>query len=244
LVDVPAWNDYQEEVALFFRTLGLDATTNVSMKGVRTDHDVDVAVRSKHVGFDVLWIVECKLWKAAVPKEKILALRTIVDDTGADRGFVMAENGYQSGALQAARSTNITLTSLEDLRETLAFDIGTAQLHSLGARVDRCSSRYWSISKEHRIKCGLRQDVGAGGYSGQRVVQAVEYTLKWALLDGYPVAYDQLYSALSAHSGGRDRVDPSSPYAINTPGELYGVLDAEVSELERRLDDAEAGLTP
>lgn len=75
--DAP-WRDYQEEAAEFFRSLGLDASTNVSVDGVRTTHDVDVLVRSHHAGFDVLWLVECKLWKTPVSKLHVLALREIV----------------------------------------------------------------------------------------------------------------------------------------------------------------------
>jgi hypothetical protein len=47
----PGWSGYQEEVAGFFRSLGLSATTNATIEGVRTSHDVDVVVRSKHAGF-------------------------------------------------------------------------------------------------------------------------------------------------------------------------------------------------
>lgn len=49
------WSDYQEEVARFFRELGLDARTNVTIDGVRTTHDVDVVVRSRHTGLEVVW---------------------------------------------------------------------------------------------------------------------------------------------------------------------------------------------
>ena len=109
----PQWSDYQEQVADFFRSLGLSATTNETIQGIRTTHDVDVVVRSRHAGFDVLWLVECKAWKTAIPKEKVLALRTIVDDVGADRGFIMAESGYQSGALlHLALNAIVMLTSL------------------------------------------------------------------------------------------------------------------------------------
>src|SRR6266481_5274441 len=102
------WSEYQEEVAQFFRDLGLAAETNESMIGSRTKHAIDVVVRSKQAGIDVTWLVECKHWKPAVPKETVLTFRTIVQDVGADRGFVMAEGGYQSGALEAARLTNIS----------------------------------------------------------------------------------------------------------------------------------------
>lgn len=56
------WKDYQEEAAEFFRSLGLHAETDVTVKGVRTNHDVDVVVKSCHAGFAVTWLVECKRW--------------------------------------------------------------------------------------------------------------------------------------------------------------------------------------
>ena len=60
------WQEYPEQVAAFFRSIGLDATTNHTAKGVRTTHDIDVFVRSHQVGFDVVWIVECKQWSKPV----------------------------------------------------------------------------------------------------------------------------------------------------------------------------------
>jgi restriction system protein len=155
---VATWSDYQEEVAQFFRDLGLEAETNAPLQGVRTSHNIDVLVRSKHAGLDLVWIVECKQWKSRVKKEKVLALRAIVDDTGVDRGFIMAERGYQSGALEAARLANVMLTSLADLRETLGYELGMAQLRALVPRVNQCRDRYWAMSKTHRLEHGLRPE--------------------------------------------------------------------------------------
>ncbi len=58
-----AWKQYQEDAATYFRSLGLNASTDVTVKGVRSNHDIDVLVTSHYVGFDVTWIVECKCWK-------------------------------------------------------------------------------------------------------------------------------------------------------------------------------------
>ena len=96
-----AWQQYQEEVASYFRSLGLDATTDVTITGVRTSHDVDVLVKSRHVGFDITWIVECKHWASPVSKLHVMALREIVADIGADRGILLSESGFQSGAIEA-----------------------------------------------------------------------------------------------------------------------------------------------
>jgi len=35
------WNEYQEEAAEFFRSLGLEAKTNSTVRGVRTTHDIE-----------------------------------------------------------------------------------------------------------------------------------------------------------------------------------------------------------
>ncbi|WP_431605167.1 restriction endonuclease [Acinetobacter johnsonii] len=43
-------------------------------------------------------MIECKNWKTNIPKEKVLALRSIVEDIGAHRGFIVSNKGFQSGA--------------------------------------------------------------------------------------------------------------------------------------------------
>ena len=50
------WQNYQNEVATFFRSLGLIAEIDLTLQGVRTTHDVDVVVRSQRVGFTITWI--------------------------------------------------------------------------------------------------------------------------------------------------------------------------------------------
>jgi restriction system protein len=140
-----AWRDYQEQTAQFFRDLGLAAETDVTVQGVRTSHDVDVLVRFDHVGFEVTWIVECKLWQTPVTRLHVLALRTIVSETGADRGILMAERGFQSGAVEAADLTNVQLTSLAGLGQTSGHAIGMAQLRALQEQVDTCRTRCWAL---------------------------------------------------------------------------------------------------
>jgi hypothetical protein len=114
------WKEYQEETAAFFRRQGCSADVELKVKGVRAEHAVDVYVTFPRHGIKCTWIVECKLWRSRVPKEKVLALKSIVDDIGADRGIIISEEGFQSGAYDAARNTNITLvTSLEEFEKTV-----------------------------------------------------------------------------------------------------------------------------
>ena len=69
-------------------------------------------MKSHQVGFDVIWLVECKRWRRRVTKLHVLALREIVADVGADRGILLSEVGFQSGAVEAAKLTNVHVTSL------------------------------------------------------------------------------------------------------------------------------------
>lgn len=123
------WREYQEEVAAFFRRQGCNAEVEKIVQGVRAKHEVDVYVTFHRSGIECTWVVECKLWKSKVPKEKVMALKSIVDDIGADRGIIVSERGFQSGALDAVRDSNITLvTSIQEFEKTASTISSEAQL--------------------------------------------------------------------------------------------------------------------
>ena len=67
-------------------------------------HAIDVAARRTVAGVDLLWIVECKYWNKPVDMGAVRDLRSLVLDLGADRGLLMSESGFQSGAIRTART--------------------------------------------------------------------------------------------------------------------------------------------
>lgn len=223
------WKDYQEEAAAFFRGLGLDAKTDVRVKGVRTHHDVDVVVRSQHVGFDITWLVECKHWQTPVSKLHVLALREIVADVGADRGILLCEAGFQSGAVEAATLTNVRATSLVSLQQTAAADIVAMRLREFNDQAIDCKRRYWDIPKEKRIELGLRPDVGAIGYSGARAVECAEELVSKGLRGVFP---------FDCESGGA-WVMFNGQKTFNTPAEVVAALEPLLADLEALLAKSE-----
>jgi restriction system protein len=222
------WNDYQEESATLFRSMGLDAATNVTIKGVRTRHDVDVVVKSHHAGFDITWLVECKHWKSPVSKLHVLALREIVADTGADRGILLCEAGFQSGAVEAANLTNVLVTSLENVRLTAGGNIDSMRLRELYDRVESCRQRYWDMPKRERIDKGLRPEVGEWGYSGARSIEICIELLTRAFRGSYPFGPESLQALVEL---GKDRQFQSAQEVIAT-------VSSRVEELEARLNEA------
>lgn len=112
------WSEYQEKASKFFTKLGLETKIEYELEGVRGVHVIDVYATGNYNGIKFSWVIECKAWKTNIPKEKVMALTSIVQDVGADRGFLLSEVGFQSGAIRAAKTSNITLTSLQDLSFT------------------------------------------------------------------------------------------------------------------------------
>jgi hypothetical protein len=155
---VKPWEQYQHQAAGLLRELGFSAEVDTRLTEANgAAHAIDVAARRTVAGVNLLWIVECKLWDKPVPMEKVLALRSLVLDLGADRGLLMSESGFQSGAIRTAIQKNITLTGLDDLRASAADEILAARvavaegsLMDLSLRVNR-DLRPFTMRTEHML---------------------------------------------------------------------------------------------
>ncbi len=79
--------------------------------------DVDVLAEETTQGIKHSIICECKDWSSNVPQEKVHAFRTVMHETGANRGYIITRKGFQSGAIEAAASTNIELVTFEQFQE-------------------------------------------------------------------------------------------------------------------------------
>jgi Restriction endonuclease len=132
--------------------MGLTASTEAEVQGARAAHRVDVLVSFDLLGLVITWIVECKLWRTTVSKEKVVALYQIAQDVGADRAFLFSENGFQPGAVAAARRTNISLTNLADLRDIARDDIAALRLRAVISHL---------IEVERSARSGFTDEEGA-----------------------------------------------------------------------------------
>lgn len=228
------WREYQEKTAEFFRSLGLNAETNVTIQGARTEHDIDVMVKFSHVGFEVQWIIECKHWNSKVSKLHVLALREIVSDTGADRGILLAENGFQSGAIEAANLTNVQVTSLANVMDSAKSAINQMRLRDLYERLMWCKHEYWEIPKSMRIESGLRFDYEVG-YTGRMVIEIGEALIGLGFLGNYPVKTDELHQQVAP-----TLIEQELPAEIQFEDELINFLDVLVTIFEGKISKCKA----
>ncbi|GAB5408142.1 MAG: hypothetical protein BalsKO_05070 [Balneolaceae bacterium] len=185
----PEWYQFQEEICEYFNSLGTNATTNVTIEGVRTNHDIDVLVETKFLGQDIVWVIEAKKWKSKVNKLQVLGLRTIVHEIGADKGFIISENGFQSGAIEASENTNVQLLTYTELKKLTQELIQSEIINTYRDRLILLENRYWSHSKEIRQKYGLRGEIWdyPVNFSGHSLLMTAHGAIESALRKDYPI---------------------------------------------------------
>lgn len=183
------WYQFQEEIKDHFISIGADANTNVKIEGVRTSHDIDVFVKTKFLGEDMVWLVEAKYWKTRVSKAHVLALRSIVEDIGADRGFLISSSGFQRGAVEAALNTNVKLKSLSEMKVETKGMVESEIVKTYLKRLTLIEDRYWSHSKSLRNKYGLRHEIGdwSRDFVGQQILTTAREALVAAEHREYPI---------------------------------------------------------
>ncbi|WP_218035501.1 restriction endonuclease [Pseudomonas denitrificans (nom. rej.)] len=183
------WFKFQERIKDHFLSLGAEARTNIRIQGVRTFHDIDVYVQTRYLGEDLVWLIEAKYWKAKVKKNQVLALRAIVEDIGADRGFIVSMAGFQKGAIEAANKTNIKLKTFEELVSDTREFAESEILRAYRERINLLEDRYWSHSKRTRIEYGLRHDVidTVFNFTGQELLTTARGAIMAAEERDYPI---------------------------------------------------------
>lgn len=187
------WYKFQEEICDYFNSIGAESKTNITIKGVRTTHDIDILVQTKFLGEDLLWVIEAKKWKYKVSKLHVLGLRTIVDDIGADRGFIISELGFQKGAIEASKNTNIKLKTFDELKIDTRDLVESEILKTYKKRISILEARYWSHSKSIRKDYGLRDEVWSPfKFSGQILLSTIEAVIFSAEKKEYPICLDTM----------------------------------------------------
>jgi hypothetical protein len=223
------WFDFQERIKEHFVSLGAEAKTNVRIQGVRTCHDIDVYVQTRYLGENLVWLVEAKYWESKVTKAQVLTLRTIVDDIGADRGFIVSKVGFQKGALEAADKTNIKLKTFEELISDTRGFAESEILRGYLERVNLLEDRYWSHPKRTRIEYGLRHDIldNVFTFTGQELLTTARSAIMAAGDRNYPI---NLQMVLTKQKG--------EAFAENFQ-QLCNWLNLNLNHLDERLLNAE-----
>lgn len=110
------WKEMEKSVAQVLSASGMDAEIQKTINLARGAVTVDVYAQPKKSLYGPI-ICECKYWNTAVPQEKVFAFSRVVGDSGASLGLLISRFGFQEGAINAARYSNIKLLSWPEFIE-------------------------------------------------------------------------------------------------------------------------------
>ena len=111
------WQDLQAKVAQLFEEMDYEVETprHVDLAG-RGKKEVDVWVRDPLASINQIYLIECKFWNTKVPQDIVHGFKTVMEGAGANTGFIISKVGFQRGAYEAIRFTNIHLLTFEELQ--------------------------------------------------------------------------------------------------------------------------------
>jgi Restriction endonuclease len=128
------WEELEALVADILAEAGLTTQRQLTLRLPRGAVTVDVMVEETIDNIVFRTICECKNWRTNIPQDVVHGFRTVIQESGAHRGYIISRIGFQSGAIEAAKSTNIDLVTFPQFQE-LYFD-------------KWINKRLWTIEKE------------------------------------------------------------------------------------------------
>lgn len=110
------WQALQTEVARILEEAGFSVEIEKKFATVRGEVELDVYAEEIVKGRRYSIAIECKHWKNRVPQAIIHGFRTVIADIGANAGYIVSLNGFQSGAFSASDLTNLELVTWEEFQ--------------------------------------------------------------------------------------------------------------------------------
>jgi hypothetical protein len=139
-----SWQELETAVLTILTRSGLSADRGRTIETVRGHVEIDV-LATQPVGKRTFTILcECKHWQAAVNQAIVHGFRTVMADAGADRGYIISTGGFQSGAMEAARLSNIRLLTWPEFQSEFEPDYYEYYVRD---RLDECLDCLFSFTE-------------------------------------------------------------------------------------------------
>lgn len=112
------WKDLQDRVALVLEQCGFKVESPKDLRSARSEIiEVDVYAVDESSILQQTVVCECKYWNKKVPQSVVHSFRAQIEDIGANIGLLISKNGFQSGAHDASKYSNIKLLTWEEFEK-------------------------------------------------------------------------------------------------------------------------------
>lgn len=119
MIDNPlpdTWKELQDGVCRLLNEVGLTAETEVVIATPRGTVEVDVYAVDERTVDKISYVVECKNWSKPVQQSIVHSFAFVMQETGANVGYLVTRAGMQSGAQQYVSNTNIVAITYGELQ--------------------------------------------------------------------------------------------------------------------------------
>lgn len=110
------WKALQTEVGRILSECGFSVEVEKKIKSPRGAVELDVYAEETIRGRRYALACECKHWKNRIPQTVIHSFRTVVQEIGANVGYIVSLEGFQSGAIAASELTNLQLVTWQEFQ--------------------------------------------------------------------------------------------------------------------------------
>lgn len=111
------WRNLQRCVARILSNCGWQVEIEHPIQTARGRVEIDVDGEENVDGRRYRVLCECKYWRQRVPQSVVHSFRTIVSDAGANAGYIISTSGFQSGAFEAIKNSNVKLVSWPEFQD-------------------------------------------------------------------------------------------------------------------------------
>jgi len=111
------WKALQNEAAKILEECGFTVEVEKKVTTARGKTELDVYAEEIIKGRKYSIVCECKHWNSNIPQSIVHCFRSIINDIGANVGYIIALEGFQSGSFKAANYTNIELATWEQFQK-------------------------------------------------------------------------------------------------------------------------------
>lgn len=111
------WQDLQDKVCQILVQCHFSAEVGKKIESIRSEIEIDVFAKELIDDRQYSIICECKYWKSNIPQLYVHALRTVVNDTGVNKAYIITTSDFQKGAIESVESTNVELISWTEFQK-------------------------------------------------------------------------------------------------------------------------------
>lgn len=112
-----SWQALQTEVGRILSECGFAVEVEKKIQSARGIVELDVYAEETVRGRKYAIACECKCWKSRIPQTVVHGFRTVVQEIGANIGYIVSMEGFQSGAVTASDLTNLKLVTWQDFQD-------------------------------------------------------------------------------------------------------------------------------